>query len=580
MSEDKLYSILKEGSSTDIPWHEAAEQLIILKMASGGILPEEVEELEDALAGQEKTASSPEDQQRRLLEQIRLVRDIGEAKRSGLLSGIRSSVAGDISHATRIRRKRGERIGKSVGAGTGTAIGALLGKGKGRIPAAALGAALGYVGGKGVGEEVDRRRIKAKFRKKAEMSKQSHIDILAGIMSQKTREDLPSKSFAVPESKAKKIGVGGEIQGEAKGKYPIPDLSHAKNALARVSQHGTPAEREAVRSKVYAKFPGLEEGFEERHGESPTSKENVKKQEQGNIGKTAGLQQPELPRARDVIKGRGPEARKKRTELRDKLRSTCPATKVAAQFNLMSALMTEKTAKDEGTAVEPVVPVEAGPNPMEEFLQAQQEMNELEFFRQKAMEAEEAAAMEAERAEQAEAQLNAQTEQQQMEQQDTAMREEASTQQQQMAQQQAQMAQQDAVQARDESLQAQQSNIMLRQAITSYRQQLMDLLSQDPTQMVPPPMVPQGPGPEAMGGPQQPPPEEAAPQEGVPAEEAPPEQAPPDEAAPPPGPPPGGMPSPGGLPQGMPPGTPLPGPPAGGPAPKPKAPKPAGPPAA
>jgi hypothetical protein len=101
------------------------------------------------------------------------------------------------------------------------------------------------------------------------------------------REGLKAKQFAIPQRKAKKIGVAGEIQGESKGKYPIPDLKRARNALARVSQHGTPAEREAVRKKVYAKYPQLREGFEERHGESPTSKENVKMKEQGDITKEA-----------------------------------------------------------------------------------------------------------------------------------------------------------------------------------------------------------------------------------------------------------------------------------------------------
>ena len=115
------------------------------------------------------------------------------------------------------------------------------------------------------------------------------IEKVAAKMTLERREALPAKSFAVPETKAKKIGVAGEIKGEAKGKYPIPDIKHAKNALARVSQHGTPGERQAVRSKVYSKFPGLKEGFEERHGESPTAKENVKKVEQGGIGKTSAV---------------------------------------------------------------------------------------------------------------------------------------------------------------------------------------------------------------------------------------------------------------------------------------------------
>lgn len=43
--------------------------------------------------------------------------------------------------------------------------------------------------------------------------------------------------------------------------------------------------------------------------------------------KTAGILQPDLPRARDVIKGRGPAKRAERSALRDKLRSTHPAGK-------------------------------------------------------------------------------------------------------------------------------------------------------------------------------------------------------------------------------------------------------------
>lgn len=115
-----------------------------------------------------------------------------------------------------------------------------------------------------------------------------HSVKLAADMTLARREGLKSSQFAVPESKAKKIGVAGEIQGESKGKYPIPDRKHAKNALARVSQHGTPAERAAVRSKVYRKYPDLRAGFEERHGgESPISKSNVRKVEQGGISKEA-----------------------------------------------------------------------------------------------------------------------------------------------------------------------------------------------------------------------------------------------------------------------------------------------------
>jgi len=46
---------------------------------------------------------------------------------------------------------------------------------------------------------------------------------MARLTSQQ-RKNLPRKAFAVPGKRA----------------YPINDASHARNALARVAQHGTP----------------------------------------------------------------------------------------------------------------------------------------------------------------------------------------------------------------------------------------------------------------------------------------------------------------------------------------------------
>jgi len=65
------------------------------------------------------------------------------------------------------------------------------------------------------------------------------------VLSSSERRHLSSKSFAIP-SKA-----------PGSGSYPIPDASHARNALARVAQHGSSAEQAAVRAKVHAKFPGI-----------------------------------------------------------------------------------------------------------------------------------------------------------------------------------------------------------------------------------------------------------------------------------------------------------------------------------
>jgi hypothetical protein len=64
------------------------------------------------------------------------------------------------------------------------------------------------------------------------------------------RNKLPSSSFALP-------GKGEGKSGKGSGSYPIPDASHARNALSRVSQHGSPAQKAAVRAKVHRKYPGI-----------------------------------------------------------------------------------------------------------------------------------------------------------------------------------------------------------------------------------------------------------------------------------------------------------------------------------
>jgi hypothetical protein len=62
------------------------------------------------------------------------------------------------------------------------------------------------------------------------------------------RKRIPKESFALP---SKRSAAG------SKGGYPIPDKSHARNALARVSQFGSPSEKATVRAKVHARFPSI-----------------------------------------------------------------------------------------------------------------------------------------------------------------------------------------------------------------------------------------------------------------------------------------------------------------------------------
>lgn len=42
-------------------------------------------------------------------------------------------------------------------------------------------------------------------------------------------------------------------------RYPIHDMAHARNALARVSQFGSSSEKAAVRSAVHSKYPSLKD---------------------------------------------------------------------------------------------------------------------------------------------------------------------------------------------------------------------------------------------------------------------------------------------------------------------------------
>ena len=62
-------------------------------------------------------------------------------------------------------------------------------------------------------------------------------------LTDKLRNKLPTGTFAVPGKRA----------------YPIEDAAHARNALARVSQFGSPAEKAQVRSAVASRYPGIEQ---------------------------------------------------------------------------------------------------------------------------------------------------------------------------------------------------------------------------------------------------------------------------------------------------------------------------------
>lgn len=55
------------------------------------------------------------------------------------------------------------------------------------------------------------------------------------------RENMSASNFGLPAQK----------------KYRIDDAAHARDALGRVAQHGTPAEQKQVRARVAAKYPSI-----------------------------------------------------------------------------------------------------------------------------------------------------------------------------------------------------------------------------------------------------------------------------------------------------------------------------------
>ena len=78
-------------------------------------------------------------------------------------------------------------------------------------------------------------------------------------LSSKARSGLDSSKFALP----------------AQRKYPIEDKAHARNALARASQHASPELQAKIKAKVKRRFPNIKvegEASKERADHSPRRK--------------------------------------------------------------------------------------------------------------------------------------------------------------------------------------------------------------------------------------------------------------------------------------------------------------------
>jgi len=81
--------------------------------------------------------------------------------------------------------------------------------------------------------------------------------IAKGKLKAAQRKALPKSSFAIPE------------KAPGSGSYPLPDEAHARSALSRVAQHGTPDEQKRVKAAVRRKFPNIDQEDEGDAEKSP-----------------------------------------------------------------------------------------------------------------------------------------------------------------------------------------------------------------------------------------------------------------------------------------------------------------------
>jgi hypothetical protein len=167
MHEETLFKAL--SADNRIPWEKSAEHFMYMKLASGGLLSDEV----DLLIKTAEGTISPE--------------DIQKAMDQGTLTGVRSSVAQDITSNAKHQRTHGERLGKGVGTLAGIGGGLLTSKGKGhsigeKAFRAAVGMAVGHQAGKVVGQELDAHRLnKRGSMEKDALSLAGHGALMGGL---------------------------------------------------------------------------------------------------------------------------------------------------------------------------------------------------------------------------------------------------------------------------------------------------------------------------------------------------------------------------------------------------------------
>jgi hypothetical protein len=119
------------------------------------------------------------------------------------------------------------------------------------------------------GHEVDYRRGRKRKLKEADMDDQTRLEAVeaelveatdpAEVVRLRARRDVLrtrlGEAVLTAQARKKLPASAFALSG---GRYPIHDEAHARNALARVSQHGTPEEQKKVRAAVKRRYPNID----------------------------------------------------------------------------------------------------------------------------------------------------------------------------------------------------------------------------------------------------------------------------------------------------------------------------------
>jgi hypothetical protein len=112
-----------------------------------------------------------------------------------------------------------------------------------------------------------------KHAKKKPLAKKAKVTVAKGVKVKRgVEEKMRQKPGSSSAGKYKHVApkdFAGKSGGASEYSFPIPDLAHARNALARA--HFAP-DPEGIRAKVYRMYPELKKHHEERMGKKKSKK--------------------------------------------------------------------------------------------------------------------------------------------------------------------------------------------------------------------------------------------------------------------------------------------------------------------